>query len=691
MVLKRYRTAVTIAVIGAMSCVGTVLFALTVRRDRHPPAATDCNSTSCRQSHTEAPAIFRSGEATQCRSFYDYVCSMHSDSRPKLHQQAALALVTKVNASLFSFSALSEAFMRGSCPSHHALLGLDLYRACVGGSSAPTDWEQVARLLRRLGLAGWPLAKARPLDRSPWDLAGVLDFNLGVFPLARLSLRRHYGRVTLQLDRTALPLRIHQLSVPPPSDLGSYLRIVESALGMLQDGGRTTDKDARLYRSAAAAIVELEHALERAQPHDAFVYGARLMRLGELPRSRQWDWAEYIAIVRDDSTLLTRANLTLLVHEPEQFALATSILGNTSAAVLFNYLGYRTLTHIAPLLPTEAHFLLPLAPWADAGPSPLLAGCLRLLAQVHPQALPFFANVKQGETEDDPPSRSSVDTLFYTVQRATAAVVETLPWRKKGFGLRRARTVVETRLLLGEGTRNTSSQNECVRGSPTFRSSKGGTLEALLRVQSARSNAFWLADSPSDGLDSRHQIEPFSMRADYFTEPNVVYASPALSMALGDRPFGAVQSAVPLVEALLRAALPGEPHELLRIPTSQIRCLAHHLGISPYDGHMPDQLRELFQPSVLMQMLLRPHNESAVVPPVWKQWKMAERELVYVHWALTLCDSSLLHRRLRRYKTVPARQRIDVTLSNHAAFHKTWHCPPDTAMHRNKACPPLTA
>ncbi|KAL1482816.1 hypothetical protein MTO96_033525 [Rhipicephalus appendiculatus] len=693
MALKRYRTTITIAVIAVMSCVGTVLFALTVTRDRHRSgAAVDCNSTSCQDSRTETAARSSILEAKECRSFYDFVCARHNHGRPLLHQQTALALVSKINASLSSFPALSESFLRGSCPSHYVLQGLDYYRACVGGVSPPTKWEQVARLLRHLGLAGWPLAKERPLDRSPWDLAGVLDFKLGVFPLVRLSLRRHYGRVTLQVDRTPLPLRLHQLSVPPPRDLASYLRIVETALGMLQDGAGTSSKDTGMYRNAAAAIVELEQSLERAQPRDAFVYGARLIQLGDLPRSRNWHWAEYIAIVRDDSTLLARANLTLLVHEPEQLALATKILGNTSAAVLFNYLGYRTLTHLAPLLPAEANFLLQLAPWADAGPSPLLAGCLRLLAHLNPHALPFFAFEKPGETKYEPSSRSrrSAETLFVAAQRATAAVVETLPWREKGVGIRRARALLETRLVLGEGRHSTSSQQDCVQGSPAFLPSKGGILEALFRVQSARSNAFWLAESPYDDLDSRHQVEPFSMRADYFEESNVVYASPALSVALEDRPLGEVQTAVPLVEALLRAALPGEPHELLRVPISQLRCLARHLGISQYDGHMPDQLRELLQPSVLLQLLSRGRAESPGLFPVSKQRKLSERQLLFVHWASTLCDSPQLQRRLRGYKLVPTRQRIDVTLANHAAFHEAWHCPRGTAMHRSKACPPLT-
>ncbi|KAH7952872.1 hypothetical protein HPB49_002064 [Dermacentor silvarum] len=668
MVLKRYRIIVTIAVIGVMTCVGTVLFALTITRDRHraAAAAADCNSTSCQDSRTQAAARSSVREAVECRSFYDFVCSRHRHGRPLLHQQAALAFVTRVNASLSSFPVLSESFLRGSCPGHYALLGLDLHRACLG-PAGPTNWEQVARLLRRLGLAGWPLAKAQPLDRSPWDLAGVLDFNLGVFPLVRLSLRRHYGSVTIQLDRTPLPLRLHQLSVPPPRDVDSYLEIVERALGVLHGGEGT---------------IELEQAMERAQPRDAFVYGARLIRLGDLPRSRQWDWAEYVAIVRDDSTLLARANLTLLVHEPEHLALATEILGNASAAVLFNYLGYRTLTHLAPLLPADAHFLLSLAPWADAGPSPLLAGCLRLLAHLHPHCAAFLCRSEAGRDE----IRASQQTWT-----PRPSVVETLPWRDIDVGLRRARALLETRLVLREGSDGSSSSlQECVQGGAALSPSKGGILESLLRVQSAR--PFWLAATPEDGLDSRHQVEPFSMRADYFAEPNLVYVPPALSAALDDRPLGDVQAAAPLVEALLRAALPGEPHELLRFPASQLRCLARRLGISQYDGHMPDQLRELLQPSVLLQLLSRGRNGSALLSvQVSKQLKLSEHQLLLVHWASTLCDSPSLQKRLRRYKLIPTRQRVDVTLANHAAFHEAWNCPAGSAMHRSKACPPLTA
>ncbi|KAL3224156.1 hypothetical protein MRX96_026738 [Rhipicephalus microplus] len=440
---------------------------------------------------------------------------------------------------------------------------------------------------------------------------------------------------------------------------------------MLHDRGRTSVKDSGLYRNAAASIVELEQSLEQAEPRDVFLYGARLIRLGDLPRSHHWDWSEYIAIVRDDSTLLSRANLSLLVHEPEHLALATEILGKTSAAVLFNYLGYRTLTHLAPLLPTEAHFLLQLAPWADVGPSPLFAGEAKYM-------------LSRG-------SRRSVDTLFRTAQRATADVVDMLPWREKDVGMRRVRALLETRLVLGEFHGSKSSQKECVQGSPVFWPLKGGILEAVLRVQSARSNAFWLAKSPDDGLDSRHQVEPFSMRADYFEEPNVVYASPALSAALEYRPLGDVQAAAPLVEALLRAALPGEPHELLRVPVSQLRCLARNLGISQYSGHMPDQLRELLHPSVLLKLVSRGRNESSALLPVLKQRKLSQHQLLFVHWASTLCDSPQLQKRLRGYKVVPTQRRIDVTLTNHAAFHEAWRCPRGTVMHRSSACPPLTA
>ncbi|KAH7947862.1 hypothetical protein HPB52_016369 [Rhipicephalus sanguineus] len=668
-----------------MSCVGTVLFSVAVARQRPQSTNTaSCNSTPCQNRHLVGRKKDKP-EATACRSFYDFVCSRHNHARPLPHQQVVLILASQVNASLSSFPALSETLLRGSCPGHYALLGLDFHRACMGPAAA-ADWQQTGRLLRSLGLSGWPLAHARPLDRSPSDLAGLLDLKLGVFPIVRLSLRRHFGRITMQLDRTPLPLRLHQLSLPP-KDIGSYVRTVERALSLLQGAvpkyaGGTTP----YWGAAAAAIVELEEALERAQPREAFVYGARLIALGDLPRSRQWNWAEYLAIVRDDSTLLSLANKTLLVHEPEQLALATDTLGSASAAVLFNYLGYRALVHLAPLLPADANFLLPLTHWADTAP-PRLAGCLRLLAHLHPFAFRFFAALEPGQTQYAPPKPGdSADALFISAQRATAAVVETLPWRQKGLGLRRARTLLQARLARG----GAPSSEHCPRG-PSLYPAKDGFLDALLKVQSARPNAFWVLDNPNDGLDSRHQDEPFSMIADYFADPNVVYVSPALSLALKQRPLGDVQAAAPIVEALLRSVLPGEPNELIRTSPSKLRCLARRLGTTQYDSHMPDLLRELIQPSALLHMTTRAN--ASPLPTVLFEGKqqLTKPQMFFVHWAMTLCDSPHLQKRLRRYKLMSTKHRIDVTLANHAAFHEAFRCPSGTAMHHSKACLPLTA
>ncbi|KAH8020312.1 hypothetical protein HPB51_000592 [Rhipicephalus microplus] len=326
-----------------------------------------------------------------------------------------LMLASQVNASLSSFPALSETLLRGSCPRHYALLGVDLHRACMAPAAA-ADWQEVDCLLRRLGLSGWPLARVRPLDRSPSELAGLLDLRLGVFPIVRLSLRRHYGRVTVQLDSTPLPLRLDQLSVPL-KDIRSYVRSVERALSLLQGTAHKNQSGGTPYwGAAAAAIVELEQALERAQPHDSFVYGARMIALSDFPRSRQWNWAEYLTIVPDNTALLLLTNRTLLVHEPKHLAFATETLGSTSAAVLLNYLGYRALVHLAPLLPAETNCLLPLAPWADTVPS-RLAGCLRLLAHLHPTTFRFFAALESGQTEYAPPKpEDSAEALFISAQ-----------------------------------------------------------------------------------------------------------------------------------------------------------------------------------------------------------------------------------------------------------------------------------
>ncbi|KAL3188929.1 hypothetical protein MRX96_003079 [Rhipicephalus microplus] len=181
------------------------------------------------------------------------------------------------------------------------------------------------------------------------------------------------------------------------------------------------------------------------------------------------------------------------------------------------------------------------------------------------------------------------------------------------------------------------------------------------------------------------------MNADYFADPDVVYVSPALSLALQQRPLGDVQAAAPIVEALLRTVLPGEPNKLIRTSLPKLRCLARRLGTTPFDSHMPDMLRELLQPSALLQMLTRANTRPFPTVLTKGKQELTKPQIFFVHWAMTLCESPHLQKRLHCYKLMPTKHRIDVTLANHAAFQEAFRCLSSTTMHRSKAFPSLMA
>ncbi|CAN7996748.1 unnamed protein product [Ixodes hexagonus] len=716
MALKRYRTVITIAVIGAMSCIGTVLFSLTVSRHRQasssssasPSPPPSCNSTPCL---LEAEYLRdRLSASAPCQSFYDWVCAKGwtTETVPERRLFAAIAqgaLVTRLNATLHGFPPLAESVLRGCCSGHYALLGLDLFRACAM-SPRPASWEQLSRVLRRLGLSGWPLPRASPLDRTPWDLAGLIDARLGVFPVARVSLRRYFGHVTLQLDRKPLPLRVHQLTVPL-QNLRAYADIVEKALTLLPVPGQGRQNDSQRpvdehWGRAAIDIVELEQALERAVPKDSFVRGPRLIRVGDLPRSRHWNWAEYMAAVRDDSSLLADPKREVLVHDPELLAFSTELLANASAATLFNYLGYRVLVHLAPLLPDEATLLLPLSPVPRGAPL-RLAGCLRLVSHIHPFALRFFAglNLEPNETVISqlryvPPAESKgrAARLFETVRSATARLVEALPWRHPKQAMERAAVVARVRLDRG-GVSETARRGLSANASwgPGLWPAPAGFLDAFLQAQSA--NAYWVASSPDDGLDSRHQDDPFSLEADYFEDPNVVHVAPALSAALdtvvdGLEPLWHTKAATPLVTALLRAALPDDPGRLLWL-YGRDRCLAHQYNSTPYDRRLLVWIRDTLALRPLLEVFLRSTLEESsesvagLSLKVEQRWLSSE-QLFFVHWALGQCEDPQLERRQRFFKETPTKIRINVPLANFDHFLEVWHCPKGSAMRPWRTC-----
>ncbi|KAM7301708.1 putative zinc metalloprotease [Ixodes scapularis] len=716
MVLKRYRTAITIAVIGAMSCIGAVLFSLTVSRQRQasssssasPPPPPSCNSTPCL---LEAEYLKdRLSSDAPCSSFYDWVCSSGwtTEAVPEKRLFAASAqgsLMTRLNATLHGFPPLAESLLRGCCTGHYALLGLDLFRACEG-STRPATWEQLSRILRRVGLSGWPLPLAALQDRTPWDLAGLVDLHLGVFPLVRVSLRRYFGRVTLQLDRRPLPLRLHQLTVPL-QDLRSYADIVEKALSLLpvSEQGRQNDSqrvDDEHWRSAAIAIVELEQALERTVPRDSFVRGPRLIRVRDLPRSRHWNWAEYMAAVRDDSSLLADPRREVLVHDPEMLAFSTELLANASAAALFNYLGYRVLVHLAPLLPDEAAFLLPLSPVPRGAPL-RLAGCLRLVSQIHPFSFRFFAGLDLGTNETivsqlhyvvPAESKGRAAQIFAEARSATARLVEALSWKDPKQKLQRASAVFRVRLDRGgiSESANRGLKANVSRGRGIW-PAPAGFLDAFLHAQSA--NAYWLASGPDDGLDSRHQDDPFSLEADYFEDPNVVHVSPALSAALdtavdGLEPLWQTKVSTPLVNALLRAVLPGEPERLLRLH-GRDRCLAKQYNATLYDRHLLDRFRETLAIRPLLEVFLRstPVGSSESVADLWVnvgKWWLSGEQLFFVHWALAQCEEPQRQRRMRHFKETPTKLRINVPLANLDRFQAAWQCPKGSAMRPWRMC-----
>ncbi|XP_064456899.1 endothelin-converting enzyme 2-like [Ornithodoros turicata] len=700
LMLKRYRTAITIGVIGAMTCVGTVIFSVTMSRGRLNPKAPQtvernssipsCSDSRCHWEETYLKGRLNATVASPCSSFYDYVCRKPWRSKSladkRFKDQAAGSLAISLRNTLTQYPVLIEALL-SCCRGYYPVLGLDFFRACYPGNTSAADFDQLRRLFKKLGLGAWPLPHdgVPPRDQSPWDLLGILDLKLGMWSLMRVSLRRRFGVVHIQLDRSPLPLERYLLTVPHKT-VEDYQALVGNAVSLL--GGNS---------SAAQDIVDLEHALLAVVPRETFLPGGRLVHLKDLPRSKRWNWIEYLATVRNNISLLTDGDREVIVRDPEYLAYLTDLLHNTSAGALYNYVGYRTLAHLSPLLPREVRFLSPLS-HEMTGIDPQLESCLRLLGWVNPFALRYFSAVTVppgGPTSvtyslDD----SYIASIFEEGRRAAHNLIDSLPWTNASALARRKHVLATMKMVYAGG--NVSVTSEQPLGNFTGPALVKGAnfLDSFLEVQSHKQNAVWRLKEPDDRLDTRHQEDMFSIRADYFYGDNVLYLARSLDAVSSIdgvqlEPFWRPKIARPVVRGLLRGAIGRMALERsLRGTASYEKCLSTRYNVSRYDVHLYDVLLDNVSLRPLYELYLRGlmKNDGYSLDQRLNELDLTLDQLFFVNWAVGQCDDPELQDRQRELKRVPTRLLVNVPLSNFKKFHEAFNCPVNSEMRPRELC-----
>ncbi|XP_065298144.1 uncharacterized protein [Dermacentor albipictus] len=307
-----------------------------------------------------------------CDDFYGYVCSRRRgrvEAPLPVQSQGSGGLLYGIQRALSHYVASHE-------QAYQDFPGVFLNKAayflpnCTSTYSRNRlGWEPWQDVLKMADLQDWPHRHGLSLGYSRVsDTAAKIDALLGVFPFVQVRVKSEYERCcAVQLDVPSTVFKRHALwhaRDPAPN----YTDTVFGALTLL---GYVPGSE-ELARDVAVLETRLENALDlRGGPSFG---GNRPRAPGELPVSRRsWHWRSYLETLLAGTASDARngtskggsssrpAVASVEVWASEYLQDLAEVMENSSRTALFNYVGYRLMVHLSPLLPDDAAFLVPLS------------------------------------------------------------------------------------------------------------------------------------------------------------------------------------------------------------------------------------------------------------------------------------------------------------------------------------------
>ncbi|KAH9371095.1 hypothetical protein HPB48_014689 [Haemaphysalis longicornis] len=324
-------------------------------RPRHALRPGKCSSESCRwQSRYIAQKLNHS--VSPCVDFYSYVCSRNwfrkpdASSQPYTYSAHASTMLT-----VWDFLEQFPAEGSTSFISEAALF----MQGCVAGSNEDTNWNAFRKILQTLGIGEWPYGEAPP-HAEAHTVAAKAEKMLGVSSLVLVSLRSRPSshKTMLHVNSPPVLLRRFKNAFPGPY-IKSYGEFISKALSLSNPSGQDVHQ-------TVLRILMLEEKISTAAAQSVrnVPVADVTLPISNLTSQPYWDWQAYFEyFIKDNQGRLTRDEVALL--DSAYFNDLPNIISRFTVQTILNYVGYKLIVAISPLLPpNEAGFMIvsPLPP-----------------------------------------------------------------------------------------------------------------------------------------------------------------------------------------------------------------------------------------------------------------------------------------------------------------------------------------
>ncbi|KAK8764862.1 hypothetical protein V5799_032528 [Amblyomma americanum] len=603
---------------------------------------------------------------------------------------------------------------------YHKYPGVFLHQAisllpkCQSEGKSDKSLSSMQTLLQEYNLDKWPYKQ--PLRAvSVVGITASVDRDFGVFPFSKVFLRKSFEDdrgYTVHIDAPSFTIKRYNLAYLEESP-DNFTQMVAFALSLLNDKQNISEQ--------AAAIVLLEKKLHSITPAHRFVeFPDRMRRLGQLEHEGKWDWKEYLSILFQD--IETFNDNTSVAIMNEYVTKLASIINESDTVTLLNYVGYRLLVHLSPLLAKAASPLLRLShdDYIEFIPDRMQA-CMHVLERLYKHGMRFFGRMtfsKKNSTLLLKHFDNSLSSLEDHMKSSMAdRLISSSSWLERssiGIGVDKLENMRFDFLGAADDINIIASYYD-FNAQPL---DPNHLLDSFRELQSRTMNIYWETKPPKDDLDARFDHTALSPGHEYFFGRNVLFVPHANIAFLNDvtttiEPvlfpvvlteifrgmFGAVDRRGAFVDHNLAVATWWNTDEMSKFSQIEL-CFQDQYYV---------EIRDLIGSNFEAKMKLEENiADNAILGPLHDMYtkilksqdgadklmisiderKLDMQQLFFVLYAVGLCDnpSHDLWVRKLKFGDIPGKLRVNIPLMNFGKFSDAFGCPAGAPMNPARKC-----
>ncbi|KAH9380078.1 hypothetical protein HPB48_011163 [Haemaphysalis longicornis] len=689
------------------------------RQVKPPRTDSRCYTDVCSWSETYLRGRLNS-TVNPCSDFYGHVCSRHwtardLDVRSRAYRERASGMM------MMDVEKFFRDYLKENEERYHKYPGVFLHQAisllpkCQSEEKNDKDLAAVRALLEEYGFGGWPYVKA-PAGTSIVSVSAFVDRDLGVFSFARVFLRKPFEDdrgYTVHIDAPSLTMKRYNLAYldESPENFTQKVMLALSLLDSKQDA-----------HEQAQTIVLLEKKLHSAMGVPNFVeFPDRIKRVGHLDRKGKWDWKGYLSILFQDIETFGN-DKPVAIMDQGYVSKLSAILDETDTVTLINYVGYRLVVHMSPLLAKVASPLLRLSHdhYLEHVPDRLQA-CMHMLERLYKHGMRFFGRMTFSKSNSTlllkhyDYSMSSLEVQLKSAM--TDRLLSSKSWLDRsaiGIGVDKLENM--RFVFLGS-----TDDINVVANYYNFNSQPldpSHLVESFRELQAATMNLYWETKPPRDDFDARFDHTALTPGHEYFFGRNVLFLPHSNIAFLNDITktidpvlyplilaevlrgmFGAIDKRGASVDHNLAVATWWNTEEMSKYSQLEL-CFQDQYYV---------EIRDLIGDNFEARMRLEENlADNAILGPLYDMYmktlrsqdgadrltvsvdesQLNMRQLFFILYAVGLCDNPNRDAWVRKlnFGEIPGRLRVNIPLMNFAKFSDAFSCAPGTTMNPTRKC-----